>query len=117
MKTGNLLLAEILMGLIFFCFFKYSAFNFIYVGVIGSLILGILIGMIIDKQPEKNAFFSICRYNLVAFTLIFLFTSEGAAALHAGFFYIGPILLFIFIYSLFGAFGAFTTYNMKYKRG
>lgn len=120
MKTKNLLFTGILIGLVLFGLFDWLAFDAIYGGVIGAVIVGVIIGKIIDNDPVKHAFCSIFTYNLIAWILTFLFSSDGKLVLQSGdlvtVVFIGSLLVMVFFYSIIGSFGAFVVYNLKNKQ-
>ncbi|AKB36907.1 hypothetical protein MSSAC_2317 [Methanosarcina siciliae C2J] len=119
MKTGNLLFIWIMVGLVLFGFFEFLEFDPIYGGIIGAIIVGTLIGKIIGKGKEsvKYAFFSIFTYNLIAWIIMFLFTSDGKLVLQsegsAVSVFIGSLLVLLFFYSMIGSFGAFVTCSLS----
>ncbi len=117
MKTENSLFTGILIGLVLFEFFDVLAFDSIYGGIIGAIIVGIFSGKIIGKGSVKYAFFSIFTYNLIAWVLTFLFTSDGKLVFlsdgPAVSVFIGSLLVLVFFYSIIGSFGAFVTCNLS----
>lgn len=119
MKTGNLLLVGIIVGLILFGFFEFLGFDPRYGGIIGAIIVGSLIGKKIGKGSEKYAFFSIFTYNLIAWVLTLFFTSDGKIMLQYGGIaiplVIGVLLIMVFFYSIIGSFGAFVVSNLSRK--
>lgn len=119
MKTGNLLLVGIIVGLILFGFFEFLGFDPRYGGIIGAIIVGSLIGKKIGKGSEKYAFFSILTYNLIAWVLTLFFTSDGKLMLQYGGIaiplVIGVLLIMVFFYSIIGSFGAFVVSNLSRK--
>jgi len=116
MNTGNLLLG-IMVGLVIFGFFDFLGFDPTYGGIIGAVIIGALMGTTIGKGSEKYAFFSIFAYNLIAWILTFLFTSDGNLMLQYGGIaipvVIGVLLIMVFFYSIIGSFGAFVASNLN----
>ncbi len=117
MKTGNLLFIGIMVGLVLFEFFEFLEFDPIYGGIIGAIIVGTLIGKIIGKGSVKYAFLSIFTYNLIAWIVTFLLTSDGKLVLQSGgvavSVFIGSLLVLFFFYSMIGSFGAFVTCSLS----
>lgn len=117
MKTGNLLFTMILFGLVLFEAFNYLSIDPTYGGVAGAFIIGILIGKIKGKNSGRYAFFSIFTYNLIAWILTFLFTSEGRISLQYGgialYLIFGTLLMMFFFYSIIGFFVAFVASNLS----
>ncbi|HII01896.1 TPA: hypothetical protein HA351_09715 [Methanosarcinaceae archaeon] len=117
MKTGDLSFTGILIGLVLFGLSDLLAIGPIYGGVIGAIIVGIFVGKIMGKGSVKYAFLSIFAYNLIAWVLTFLFTSDGKLVLQSDgpsmSVFIGSLLVLVFFYSIIGSFGAFVTCNLS----
>ena len=118
MKTTKVLATGIVFGLALFGIFSLLSFDTIYGGVIGAILVGMIVGRLIDANPIRHTFISISTYNLIAYTITFLFDpnteilfeSENKMVLGV---FIGFIMIMIIFYSIIGSFSAFVTYNMR----
>lgn len=117
MQIRILLFTMILIGLTLFGFCEYLSIDPTYGGIAGAVIIGILIGKTLGKGSEKYASFSVFISNLIAWILIFLFTSDGRIALQYGgialYLILGSLLIMFFFYSIIGFFVAFVVSNMS----
>jgi len=117
MKAGKVLLTGIIFGIILFSTFSLLDIDPIYGGIVGAILVGAIVGKITDITPIKYASISIFIYNVIVWSAIFLFTSEGRIVLGhekaATGIFIGFIMFSIIFYSIIGSFSAFATYNLK----
>ncbi|MDD4331411.1 MAG: hypothetical protein PHU28_03675 [Methanosarcinaceae archaeon] len=120
MKTRNILLIGVGIGLGLFGLFEFFSVSFTEGGILGAILIGLFIGKTIDKHPLRYAFFSVCVSHLLAFTLLFLFTEDGKLVLQEGDillpFFLGYVLLRTLINSIIGTFGAFVSFNILNKQ-
>lgn len=118
MKTIKVLIIGIISGLALFGIFSLLSFDTIYGGVIGAILVGMIIGRLIDDNPIRHTFISISTYNLIAYTITVLFDPntdilfESEYKMVLGVF-IGFMIIMIIFYSIIGSFSAFVTYNMR----
>ncbi|MDY0388201.1 MAG: hypothetical protein RBT65_13990 [Methanolobus sp.] len=117
MKTKKVLLTGILLGIILFGIFSLLDIDSIYGGIVSAILVGIIIGKMIAKNPVKYAFISIFIYNIIGWILIFLFTSEGQIIIghspEAAGIFVGFVIITTIFYSIIGSFSAFVAYNLK----
>jgi hypothetical protein len=120
MRTRNFLLVGILIGLLLFGIFDYLSIDPIYGGVSGAIIVGILFGKFLGNSSIKSVFISVLAYNLIAWILTFLLTSDGKLMLQSGSliisFFIGTALILAFINSIIGSFVAFVVSNITVNK-
>jgi len=114
MKIEKALVIGTILGLTLtlFSIFVLVDFDWMCLGAISAILVGILIGRLTDASPVRYTILSIFTYNLLVWVIIALFDPDARIVLEFGNkavvgVFIGFILSLIGIYSIIGSFSAF----------
>jgi hypothetical protein len=120
MKTTKVLATGIIFGLVLSGIFSILDFDTTYGGLVGAILVGTIIGRLVDEGPIRHGFISIFAYNLIAFAMLALFDPDakivfGLAPEYKAVvgLFVGFMIIVIVFYSIIGSFSAFVTYNMR----
>ncbi|SFM50482.1 hypothetical protein [Methanolobus profundi] len=120
MKNNHIFLIVIFAGLAFFEIASILNKSVMMAGILLAIITGMVLGIKIDKDPQKYTFLAVFTYSIIAWVLMLLFTKDGKFLLEAGIAATSLLTGFAIMNFLFnaivGSFAAFVTCNISDNR-
>ncbi|MDI3485259.1 MAG: hypothetical protein PWQ51_2448 [Methanolobus sp.] len=120
MNNKHLFLIVIFTGLTFLGIANALNKSIIGVGILIAIITGIVLGIKMDKDPQKYTFLAVSTYSIIAWVLMLLLTKDGKILLESGIAATSLLSGFAIMNFLFnaivGSFAAFVACNISDNR-
>lgn len=120
MKNNHIFLIVIFAGLAFFEIASILNKSVMMAGILLAIITGMVLGIKIDKDPQKYTFLAVITYSIIAWVLMLLLTKDRKFLLESGIAATSLLTGFAIMNFLFnaivGSFAAFVAYNISDNR-